>query len=225
MGRGARYDGLADWYDSEFDPFPLEGATWDAVVRLLGSGSGALLDVGCGTGSYSAALAGLGWRVTGVDLSEDMLRRAHAKGVHAVHADAASLPFDDGSFDAAVSTFTHTDLDDVGAVVGEVARVLRAGAVFAYVGVHPCFVGPHSEYVAAVGVPILHPGWYRAAGVYAEAPGRSGKGLRAKLGEQWHLPLGLFLQTFLDAGLRLEYVEEPEQRDYPYMLALRFRKP
>jgi hypothetical protein len=39
-----------------------------------------------------------------------------------------------------------------------------------------------------------------------------------------HLPLGLFLQAFLDAGLALERVEEPEHREYPFVLGLRWRR-
>jgi hypothetical protein len=41
-----------------------------------------------------------------------------------------------------------------------------------------------------------------------------------------HLPLGLFLQSFLDAGFTVEAVEEPlhEGREYPYTLALRCRR-
>jgi hypothetical protein len=39
-----------------------------------------------------------------------------------------------------------------------------------------------------------------------------------------HLPLGLFLQTFLDAGLRLEQVEEPDEREYSFGLAFRWRR-
>ena len=97
----ARYDGLADWYDEEFQPSPLEGDAWQVARRLIGEGSGALLDLGCGTGQYAAALAELGWTVTGVDVSEDMLRRAREKGVNAVRADATDLPFEDASFDAA----------------------------------------------------------------------------------------------------------------------------
>jgi SAM-dependent methyltransferase len=220
----ARYDGLAEWYDEEFAPAPLENATWKTVRRLLGPGDGTLVDVGCGTGSYAAALDGLGWDVTGVDVSEDMLERARAKGVRAVQADAVALPFPDSSQDAAVSLWTHTDLEDLGAALNELARVLRPGAPFVYVGVHPCFVGPHSEYVEAKGVPTLHPGWYRRGGPYDEAPGRSGAGLRAKVGVSFHLPLAEFLQTFLDAGFRLERIEEPEERDYPYMLALELRR-
>src|SRR5437899_8360656 len=118
----ARYDGSADWYDTEFQPSPLESPTWDAVQRLLGAGSGRLVDVGCGTGAYAAGLAGLGWTVTGVDVSEDMLRRARSRGVEALAADATDLPFDSASFDAAVSLWTHTDVGDLDAMIREIAR-------------------------------------------------------------------------------------------------------
>jgi SAM-dependent methyltransferase len=219
----ARYDGIADWYDTEFQPEP-SGETWETLVRLLGEGTGSLIDVGCGTGAYAQGLAELGWRVTGVDVSEDMLRRARAKRVHAVRADAAELPFEDASFDAAVSIFTHTDVDDWGKVVAEIARVLRPGAPFVYVGIHPCFVGPHSVYDVDRQAPELHPGWYRLTGRYTEAPGIwRASGLRIRIGAT-HLPLGLFLQTFLDAGLQLERVEEPAEREYSFGLAFRWRR-
>jgi len=221
---GARYDGIADWYDTEFQPAPLESETWQTLVELLGDGAGSLVDIGCGTGSYAAGLAKLGWPVTGVDQSEDMLRRAQAKGVRAVAADATALPFEDASFDAAVSIFTHTDVDDFAGLVGEVVRVLRPGAPFVYIGVHPCFVGPHSVYDVDRHAPELHPGWYRLTGRYSEAPGIwRGSGVRIRVGAN-HLPLGLFLQTFLDAGLRLERVEEPVEREYSFGLAFRWRR-
>jgi len=224
MTTGSRYDGIADWYDTEFQPAPLESETWEVLVRLLGKGSGSLIDVGCGTGSYAAGLATLGWDYTGVDASEDMLRRARAKGVTVIQADATSLPFGDASFDAAVSVCTNTDLDDLAAAVREIVRVLRPGAPFACLAVHPCFVGPHSVYDPEGGVPRFHAGWYRRVGRYAEAPGiwRS-SGVRIRVGAN-HMPLGLFLQTFLDAGLGLEQIEEPEQREYPFILGLKWRR-
>jgi ubiquinone/menaquinone biosynthesis C-methylase UbiE len=224
MTAGSRYDGIADWYDTEFQPAPLESETWEVLARLLGKGSGALIDVGCGTGSYTAALAELGWDVTGVDVSEDMLRRAREKGVHAVHADATALPFPEASFDAAVSVCTNTDFDDLPGVVQEVVRVLRPSAPLVFLAVHPCFVGPHSVYDPEGAVPGLHAGWYRRVGRYSEAPGIwRGSGVRIRVGAN-HLPLGLLLQTFLDAGLRLEQIEEPEQREYPFLLGLRWRR-
>jgi hypothetical protein len=60
-------------------------------------------------------------------------------------------------------------------------------------------------------------------GRYEEGPGITPEGLRAKVGAT-HLPLGVFLQAFLDAGFRLEQFEEPGERDYPVPIALRARK-
>src|SRR5205823_88794 len=205
----ARYDGLAEWFDREFATGPRATGPLDALTRLLGEGSGRLLDVGCGTGSFTMSLARLGWRVTGVDVSEDQLRLARERGVEVVRADAADLPFDDRAFDAAVSTWTHTDVDDLDPVLAEVARVLRPGAPFVYIGAHPCFVGPHSRFIGALGVPELHPG-YRTTDRYFEGPAISSEGLRARVGAT-HLPLGSFLQAFLDAGFALERIEEDQQ--------------
>ena len=218
----ARYDGLADWFDREFATGPRAAMPLEATLRLLGAGQGALIDVGCGTGAFSAAIAERGWKVTGVDVSDDQLRLARSRGVEVVQADASALPFEDATFAAAVSTWTHTDVDDFGAVVAEVARVLRPGAPLVYVGAHPCFVGPHSRFLAGEGMPELHPG-YRETARYAEGPGVTVEGIRAKVGAT-HLPLGLFLKAFIDAGLHLEWFEEPADREYPYMVALRWRR-
>ena len=60
--------------------------------------SGMILDVGCGSGISSRAYMNYG-RVTGVDISEGMVKRAHERGVTTVIADAEDLPFRNGSFD------------------------------------------------------------------------------------------------------------------------------
>jgi SAM-dependent methyltransferase len=189
------------------------------VLGLLGPGPGRLLDVGCGGGSHMLAFAEAGWTPVGVDVSEAQLALARARGCDVVNARAEALPFDDASFDAAVSMWTHTDVDDYAATLREIVRVLRPASPFVHLGVHPCFVGPHSQFVGGVGLPILHPG-YRTTGRYDEAPGISPTGLRARVGAA-HLPLADLLQAFLDAGLRLERVEEPGAREYPVPLAIR----
>lgn len=217
----ARYDGIADWYEHEFRDPRLAGDLENAAVRLLGRGTGRLLDVGCGTGRFAEKFAQYGWTVTGVDISEDMLRIARNRGLDVIQADATALPFDADVFDAVTSTWTHTDIDDFSAMVREVSRVLKDGGPFVYMGAHPCFVGPHSQFVAAEGVPTLHPG-YRRTERYVAGPGITPDGLRIRVGAT-HLPLGLFLQTFFDAGFRLEHFEESEPREYPYMVALRCR--
>lgn len=191
------------------------------MLRLLGDGPGRLLDVGCGGGAHAAAFAEHGWDVSGIDVSAAQVELARVRGVDVVEADAARLPFGDASFDAAVSIFTHTDVDDFAAVLREVARVVRPGGRFVYLGVHPCFVGPHA-FVHDRDVPELHPG-YRDTSYRTEAAGIWSDGLRAKVGAS-HLPLGLFLQAVVDAPLTLERFEEPKGRDYPHVVALRARR-
>jgi SAM-dependent methyltransferase len=221
----ARYDGIAEWYDRDF-----LGSTHvpgrEAAARLLGRGSGRLLDVGCGTGAYSAMLAGLGWQLVGVDISADMLRLARDRGLDVVQADARELPFEDASFDAAVSQWTHTDVDEFANVVVEVARVLRPAAPFVYVGLHPAFVGPHSRFLFARDTPELHPGYLGEGRYDLETPGvGSPDGLRAKVGAV-HLTLESFLNAFLSAGLILEHFEELalDGQPYPFAVALRWRR-
>jgi SAM-dependent methyltransferase len=223
MSPGARYDEVAEWYDATLSgDSPLASLPREPALRLLGKPVGRLLDLGCGGGSHTSAFAAAGWAAVGVDVSEAQLELARERGCEVVLGRAESLPFDDSSFDAVVSVWTHTDVEDWAATVREARRVLRPGGPFVYVGVHPCFVGPHSLFVEGRGVPQLYAGWYRRSGRYAEAPGISPTGLRAKVGAT-HLPLAEFLQSFLDAGFRLEHVDEPGLRDYPIAIALRCR--
>ena len=216
----ARYDGLADWYESTLLGDPLVP---DTALRLLGKGPGRLLDVGCGTGFHTVRFAEAGWSVVGIDPSDDQLRRARGRGLEVVHGRGEELPFGEDEFDAAVSLWTHTDVDDFAAVCRETARVLKPGAPFVYVGTHPCFVGPHSLFAYGEGVPELHPGWYRRTGRYEDAPGVTPHGLRVRVGAT-HLPLAEFLQAFLDPGFVAERIEEPGPRDYPHVIAIRCRR-
>jgi SAM-dependent methyltransferase len=218
----ARYDGVADWYRG-FRP-SMTPEELDALQRLLGRGEGRCLDVGCGTGLATEAVAELGWSAVGVDLSKDMLEIARGCGLEVIHGSATELPFDDEAFDAAVSSQTHTDIEHFAAAMSETARVLRPAAPLVYIGTHPCFIGPHSVFLAGRGVPELHPG-YRQAGRYDEsAPGVANPdGVRARVGAV-HLPLAVFLAAFFDAGFRIERFEELGSRDYPHVVALRARR-
>jgi SAM-dependent methyltransferase len=220
MPAAARYNGVVEWYE-DFRP-SLNDDEVDVLRRFLGPGRGRCLDLGCGTGVAIPELARLGWTVVGVDVSEEMLSRARPLGAELIRAPAEALPFADASFDAAVSIWTHTDVDDFSAILREAARVLRPGAPFAYIGAHPCFVGPHSRFIAAEGVPELHPG-YRRTARYDEGPAIGPDGLRARVGAT-HLPLGLFVQSFLDAGLQIRCFEELGSREYPYVVALHCRR-
>jgi SAM-dependent methyltransferase len=218
----SRYDGVAEWYEG-FRP-SLKPDELDALQRLLGAGDGRCLDVGCGTGVSTVAVAELGWSAVGVDLSEDMLEVARGRGLEVVQGSADELPFEDETFDGAVSVWTHTDVEDFSAVIRETARVLRPEAPVVYIGAHPCFVGPHSLFVGAEGVPELQRGYRPSRRYDSSAPGvAKPDGLRARV-DSAHLPLDVFLNAFLEAGFRIERLEELGDQDYPHVVALRARR-
>lgn len=100
---------------------------------------GRVLEVGCGTGLLLERLLRCGDAV-GVDVSIGMLKRARKrlrrKGAGTlVLGDAQRLPFRDGSFDSAVSTFALTAVPDLDAALGEMVRVVRDGGTVALVSV------------------------------------------------------------------------------------------
>ena len=223
----ARYDGNAEAYNAFLDAnHRYYLVSHDALRRLLGPGSGRCLDLGCGGAQFVPTLQELGWTPVGVDESEDQLQVARERfpRVEFEQTDASRLPFDDESFDAAISTFTHTDFDDFAGAVAEAVRVLKPGAPFVYVGNHPCFVGASQERDES-GIPTLHAG-YRQIGRWdaGDAPGVSSRGWHACIGSLMHLPLGEFLSAF--AGFTLVRAEELDDGwEYPRTIALSLRKP
>ena len=218
----ARYDGIAEWYDGWRPELTTDELA--ALMRLLGTGDGRCLDVGCGTGVATTVATELGWSAVGVDVSAELLAVALERGLDVIEASAHSLPFEDESFDAAISVWTHTDVGDFRAAVAEITRVLRPGAPFVYVGGHPCFVGPHSAFVHARGTPAFHPGYRPSRRYDSSAPGVGDpEGLRARVDSR-HLTLADFITAFAAAGLRIDRFEELSDRDYPYLVALRARR-
>jgi SAM-dependent methyltransferase len=145
----SRYDDLADGYARFWGPVirPAAVKVLDLVAPILDARDEAhVLDVGSGTGALAIATL-QGWprhRVTGIDPSGGMLEGARraaddelsehvARRYRAEVAAADRLPFEDATFDLAVSSFVLQLVDDRGAALREIRRVLRPGATFAWV--------------------------------------------------------------------------------------------
>jgi len=223
----ARYDGHAEWYEETFSAFHTEAAeSW--FRECLGPGGGAVcLDVACGTGRSGRVLREADYRAVGFDISADQLRFARSRLAAAVRADARRLPLPDASADVATGMYVHTDTEDFAAVVREVARCLRPGGRFAYLGVHPCYVGPFVYRLDERRDQTLTftPG-YGTAGWAGRASG-DGSRIGGRVGFH-HKTLASFLQAFGDAGLVLSSVREftaPQGGILPWDLALLAEKP
>ncbi|HET6203411.1 MAG TPA: class I SAM-dependent methyltransferase [Planctomycetota bacterium] len=102
-----------------------------AVLRLDPKRGERVLDVATGTGWAARRCAARGASVVGVDLGAELVAAAAAltkdAGVEFRVADAEGLPFEEGSFDAVLSTFGVMFASRPDAAAGELARVCRRG--------------------------------------------------------------------------------------------------
>jgi ubiquinone/menaquinone biosynthesis C-methylase UbiE len=134
----SRYDAYAARYDSEtiwYERAMLgNGRAWASAQAR-----GDVLEVALGTGLNLAHYPG-GIRLTGLELSSEMLRRAVERAgalrleVGLVQGDAQRLPFSDATFDTVVCTLALSSIPDDRAAVGEMYRVLRPGGCLILLG-------------------------------------------------------------------------------------------
>jgi phosphatidylethanolamine/phosphatidyl-N-methylethanolamine N-methyltransferase len=126
------YKRWAPVYDATFGKFVEAGVR--QTTAKANEFSGRLLEIGVGTGlalpHYERSL-----RVNGIDLSPDMLERAHERvgkaGLKNIEAllemDATALKFPDNSFDVVVAMYVMTVVPEPQNVVREIARVTKPG--------------------------------------------------------------------------------------------------
>ncbi len=106
------------------------------AAGAIGEGS-SVLDVGCGPGQLTAALAERAGRVEGIDFSDRMIAAARSAyptlSFHVANAEA--VPFADATFDVAICNYTAHHFARPDAVFSELLRVLEPGG--RVVVVHP----------------------------------------------------------------------------------------
>lgn len=155
MSSATRPKQAAQWNGSSGEIWVRRQETLDRMVRPLGqialdaarvAPGEAVLDVGCGCGDTTLAVAesaGATGRVLGVDVSEPMLARAgervaarrgtDAAPVELVVADAATHPLPEAAFDVLVSRFGVMFFEDPESAFANLARALRPGGRLAFV--------------------------------------------------------------------------------------------
>jgi SAM-dependent methyltransferase len=213
----AAYDAHADWYEDFLTQPGAAGynARLHAMLAdLLGTGSGACLEVCCGTGLRAPVVRDLGWTPVGVDLSRGQLRHGRHR-LPVAAGDAAALPVRDRSVPAALSVLAHTDLPDYAAALQEVARVLRPGGRFVHIGVHPCFVGAFADWSDRTRVVVDERYADRSHTFDAWCP----HGVRARVGA-WHVSMADLLNAVTSAGLSIVRTAEAGGGGVPEVFGL-----
>ncbi len=173
------------------------GPTYDRYARLLSLGqdprwrrflverieagpADLVLDVATGTGAVAIELVRrTGCSVVGVDPSTEMLDEARrriklartTRDIRLVEGRAEELPFDNGIFDALTVTYLLRYVDDPGATLVELARVVRSGGTVASLefGLPPAPLPRAAwELYTGVGLPVaglaIGKGWHEVGG-------------------------------------------------------------
>lgn len=129
------FDNIANLYDKWFET-PLGKKIFEsekrAIENLIEKVEGKVaLDLGIGTGLFTQILREKGFRVIGVDISEEMLKIAKERGFEVIKHDLNNpLPFENESFDFVFSMTSIEFLKDPKPLFNEVKRVLKKDGKF-----------------------------------------------------------------------------------------------
>lgn len=178
----------------------------DAFFELVPEPGERTLEIGCGEGRVMRDLAERGHRAVGVEVSPTLLeaaREADPRGAY-VLSDAASLPFEDESFDLAVAYNSLMDIDEMPTAVREARRVLRPGSRFCICVTHP--INDAGRFASdGPGAPF-YMNVYRGRRRYDETFTRYGVTMRFV---GWCYPLEDYARALEDAGFLIEAIREP----------------
>ena len=171
------WDNNSAQYDHEFGggiSCQDEKHIYNAIIKKnLRQNPGAkVLDVGCGTGVLSIILANLGYKVTGIDISNKMLDRAIDKNkrlgldILFSNGDAEAPPFEGTHFDAIFSRHLIWTLTDPEKAVANFVRLLKPGGVLLTIDgiwIHKGFGPRVRRFLANILVSLktkrIHRGW------------------------------------------------------------------
>lgn len=212
----APYDDIAQWYDTYLRENPMyREVILPTLLELVGEPGGqAICDLACGQGWIARELARRGARVTGVDISENLLALAQAAeereplGITYLQDDAQSAHTQvSASFDGAICIMALMNISDVGAAFRTARRILKPGGWFVFAITHPCFETPYAKWIEADDGTRVR----AVRGYFDERfwTSHGSSGVRGRVGE-YHRMLSTYLNTMTASGLVLDHLREPQ---------------
>jgi 2-polyprenyl-3-methyl-5-hydroxy-6-metoxy-1,4-benzoquinol methylase len=189
------------------------------MLRLLGDVRGKrILDLGCGDGGYSRALAKQGAEIVAVDCSTKAIEYATAMAkeenlsvTHYIRNSNDLFDIASEQFDVVLCSMMLMDCEDLDGTLREVCRVLKPdGRLFASV-LHPCFDGNHELGIGRQGVGIDREVVVKN---YFEPKEWSAPLWRGSIPVIWrHRTLEEYVKAFLRAGFTIVDLNEPRATD------------
>ena len=182
------------------------------------------LDIGCGEGSNTRALARRGAFMRGIDIAPSFVHAARETeaecplGIRYDEDDAMALAFDDARFDFATAFMSLMDMPEPALALREAARVLKPGGFLQFSILHPCFMPPHRRVLreADGAVRAVEVGRYFESTDGAEdvwwftaLPKAQRDTVAPFRVPRFHRTLSAWVAVVLGAGLAIEAMAEP----------------
>jgi SAM-dependent methyltransferase len=168
-----------------------------------------ILDIGSGTGDFTARLARIATRVIGIEPSHVSVAVARMSCADLHNAQFIEAPLEKAggmlrgeSATAAVACMTLMTAPDLGGFASALAALLRDGAKFVAILSHPCFWPRYWGYETEAWFSYLRE-------TFIEAPFVISRHRTEVRTTHIHRPLEQYLTVFADAGFQLEALVEP----------------
>ena len=222
-----QWDRVSEWYDrmlAEKGSDHYEKVLIPGVLALLEPEPGRrVLDVACGQGVISRAVAEQGAEVVGVDASPRLIERAKERSEGAMRflvGDAQRLtdaiPEQDRPFDAAACVMALMNIEDLQATMRGVSAMLRPGGRFVAVILHPAFRSPRLSAWGWEGSAASTQRQFRRVDAYLSDaaipitmnPGAHAGGADAVVTTTYHRPLTSYFQAARASGFVVDALEE-----------------
>lgn len=156
--RDETWDTIAEWYTQHVVGSAMHDFARDTLLAALPPDLTGLnvLDLGCGEGTITRALAARGATAVGIDPAARMI--AHARSTEDAAPAGVAYTIDDGctlatvaseSLDWVTAGLSLNNVPDLDAAIASARRVLLPHGRFAFTIPHPCFEAPHAGWTTA----------------------------------------------------------------------------
>jgi ubiquinone/menaquinone biosynthesis C-methylase UbiE len=231
----SQWNGAANWYDRNMGEIGDElnsKIIKPALLKLMGDLQGkSVLDIGCGSGYFSSAMAKMAANVVGTDFSSEFVKLCQQKYTNQTNMQfqiqdvARPLSFGDEMFDLIVVKMVLQYVEDITLFAQESQRVLKPGGKVVIAVDHPF----NTQFHYAQSLAGVKNTKYQGLKHYFSREPHTKLSLWNKVELTWYpKTVGDYLQPFINAGLRLSGIEEQsEEKDgvvIPRILAFSFSK-
>ncbi|AQA03006.1 hypothetical protein BVC93_11795 [Mycobacterium sp. MS1601] len=208
------WDDIANWYAALVRAgSPMHRFARDTLLAVLPPSLTGLsvLDLGCGEGLITRALAARGAAALGVDPTAALLD--HARAVESSQAAGPEYRLDDGTtlstvrdstMDWVTAGLSLNNVPDLNAAIASIRRVLKDQGQLVFTVPHPCFDAPRSEAVSIHGTSRRVIGDYLTEGLWRTTSPES-----VRRAGNYHRTLSTYLNALLAHGLMPDALAEP----------------